>query len=112
MKKLLVIIVLGFLILSGCIKQSPAGLDADLGEYGKFIKIQTIKEFNIIYPNVVLQSVTPKSIVVWSRKEWVSTQEIANLAQYHCQKINLDAILLPSSKKAEDNSRTNNFMCQ
>ncbi len=114
MKKLLGILVLGLFGLSGCIKHTPAGPDPNLGEYGKFIEVQTIKEFNTIYPNVYIESVTPKNIIIWSRKKWVSLQEISNLAQYHCQKINLDAILLPPQEEEDEDSydRTNNFICQ
>jgi len=114
MKKLLGIVVLCLFGLSGCIKHTPAGPDPELGEYGKFIKVQTIKEFNTIYSNVFIVSVTPKNIVIWSRKEWVSLQEISNLAQYHCQKTNLDAILLRPTEEEEEDPvhRINNFICQ
>jgi hypothetical protein len=114
MKKLLGILVLGFFGLSGCIKHTPAGPDPELGEYGKFIKVQTIKEFNKIYSNVFIMSVTPKNIIILSTIEWVSLQEISNLAQYHCQKTNLDAILLPPPEEEDEDSiyRKNNFICQ
>jgi hypothetical protein len=91
MKKLLGIVVLG-LLLSGCASERLTGdKDPELGEYGKFITTQK----RLIYGSATVKiiSKTPKYISFWSKPLYVELQELTNAAQYHCEKINLDAVI-------------------
>ena len=112
MKQLLGILVLG-LLLSGC--ETITGPDPSLGEYGKFIEVQTFRHLGSSYRTTKIESITPKSITIFTRPWFVSLQEITNVAQYHCQKNNLDAVLQQPEKEIDweyDKEATLYFNCK
>lgn len=73
---------------------SDAGKNPNLKDYGKFFKVHGIKQFPFkdIYKTVWIDSISPKNVVVSYRFKYVSSMEVSRMAQYHCQKIKLDAV--------------------
>jgi len=106
MKKLLGIIVLG-LLLSGC--ASTKAKQDSLGEFGQFFENQT-RVFGS--PTVKIISLTPKSISFWYKDLYVDLMETTNAAQYHCQKIKLDAVLKKDEDQGYGGEMKANFDCK
>jgi hypothetical protein len=90
MKKAILILLVG--LLTSCTTDRLSGdKDPALGEYGKFISEQK----RLLYGTTTVKiiSKTPKNISFWSKPLYVELQELTNAAQYHCQKIDLDAVI-------------------
>jgi len=87
MKKILGIIVLG-LLLSGCTNNTVK--ETSLGDFSQFFDKQNKR---LGGATVQIISITPKSLTFWYTYNYVSLMQVTNAAQYHCQKIKLDAIL-------------------